>query len=105
MNTPQSFGARGVPESFLDRFGGQVAAILSGFDRIRFRATLRVLFVPAMMEAYLRACRVLLKDFKGFALNVSGRIKAAAYASAKAAGRPGSLSAQPGNPGRPRSRR
>ena len=88
MNTQRPIGAHGVPESFLNRFGDQVAAILSGFDRIRFRATLRVLFVPALMEGYLRACHVLLKDFKGFALEVSARIKAAAYASAKAAGRP-----------------
>lgn len=88
MNTQRPIGADGVPASFLSRFGDQVAAILCGFDRLRFRATLRVLFVPALMESYLSACHVLLKDFKGYALEVSGRIKSAAYASAKAAGRP-----------------
>jgi hypothetical protein len=42
----------GVPESFYSKFGQYVTAVLSGFDRIRFRATLRVLYQPAMMEPY-----------------------------------------------------
>ena len=40
----------GVPESFYSKFGHHVTAILSGFDRIRFRGTLRMLFEPPMME-------------------------------------------------------
>jgi hypothetical protein len=42
----------GVPESFYSKFGQYVTAVLSGFDRIRFRATLRVLYQPATMEPY-----------------------------------------------------
>src|SRR5260370_38547202 len=36
----------GLPKSFLNRFGEQVTGILSGLDRVRFRATLRPLFCP-----------------------------------------------------------
>ena len=88
MNNQSPLCARGVPESFLGRFGSQVSGVLSGFDRLRFRATLRILFVPAILGNYLNACHVLLKDFKTYALGVRARVKAAAYASAKAAGRP-----------------
>ena len=78
----------GVPDSFLNNFGRHVTAILAGFDRLRFRATLRLLFVARGMEAYLNACHVLIKDFKAFAEATTARIKAAAYAAARAAGRP-----------------
>jgi hypothetical protein len=78
----------GVPEAFLTKFGQHVTAVLSGFDRLRFRATLRMLFVPAKMELYLNVCHVLIKNFKTFAEATTARIKAAAYASAQAAGRP-----------------
>ena len=78
----------GVADTFLNKFGGDVTAVLSGFDRLRFRATLRMLFVPAKMEIYLSACHVLLKNFKPFAEATTAKIKAAAYASARAAGRP-----------------
>jgi hypothetical protein len=53
----------GVPESFYSKFGQHVTAVLSGFDRIRFRATLRLLYRPAMMDRYLGYCGVKLKDF------------------------------------------
>lgn len=78
----------GVPDAFLTKFGRDVTAVLAGFDRLRFRATLRLLFVPAIMEAYLNACHVLIKNFKTFAEATTARIKAAAYASAQTAGRP-----------------
>lgn len=40
------------------------------------------------MEAYLNACRVLIKDFGAFAQGLTARLKAAACASAEPAGRP-----------------
>jgi hypothetical protein len=61
---------------------------LSGFDRLRLRGTLRHLFQPTVMEAYLNACRVLIKDFDAFAQGLTARLKAAAYAAAEQAGRP-----------------
>ena len=88
MNNPTLGSTHGVPDSFLHQFGRDVTAVLAGFDRLRFRATLRLLFVPAKMEAYLSACHILLKNFKTFAEATTARLKAAAYASAQAAGRP-----------------
>jgi hypothetical protein len=96
--TPTS--AHGVPDSFLCKFGREVTAVLSGFDRLRFRATLRLLFVPAKMEAYLSACHVLIKDFKTFAEVTTAKIKAAAYASAQSAGRPAAICPAPRSPRR-----
>ena len=78
----------GVPPAFLNRFGGSITGVLSGFDRLRLRGTLRHLFQPTVMEAYLNACRILIKDFGTFAQGLTGRIKAAAYASAEQAGCP-----------------
>jgi len=77
-----------VPPAFLNRFGDSITGVLSGFDRLRLRGTLRHLFQPTVMEAYLNACRVLIKDFGTFAQGLTARIKAAAYASAEQAGRP-----------------
>ena len=78
----------GVPPAFLNRFGTSITGVLSGFDRLRLRGTLRHLFQPTVMEAYLNACRVLIKDFGTFAQGLTARIKTAAYASAEQAGRP-----------------
>jgi hypothetical protein len=65
----------GVPESFYSKFGQYVTGVLSGFDRIRFRATLWPLFCPEGPEVYLNHCKVLIKHFKGFAQGISDRIK------------------------------
>lgn len=70
------------------KFGSYVTAILSGFDRIRFRGVLRLLFIPREMDFYLTRCGVLIKDFKAFAEALTGRVKTAAYQAASAAGRP-----------------
>ncbi len=78
----------GVPPAFLNRFGDSITGVLSGFDRLRLRGTLRHLFQPTVMEAYLNACRVLIKDFGTFAQGLTTRIKAAAYATAEQSGRP-----------------
>src|SRR6266436_8647271 len=77
-----------VPESFLTKFGSYITAVLSGFDRIRFRGVLRLLFKPLEMDFYLSRCGVLIKDFKAFAEELTGRVKAAAYQAACAVGRP-----------------
>jgi hypothetical protein len=76
LSTPRPHG---VPESFYSKFGQYVTGVLSGFDRIRFRATLRPLFCPEGPEVYLNHCQVLIKHFKGFAQGISDRIKKLAY--------------------------
>jgi hypothetical protein len=88
MNDQTSSVAPGVPPAFLNRFGQAVTGVLSGFDRLRLRGTLRHLFQPTVMEAYLNACHILIKDFGTFAQGLTTRIKAAAYARAEEAGRP-----------------
>jgi len=78
----------GVPKDFITKFGQKIVGIVSGFDRIRFRGTLRLLFQPLAMERYLCSCGVLIKGFKAFALSVTAKVKAAAYSAAAQAKRP-----------------
>ena len=78
----------GVPDAFLSKFGKNVTGILSGFDRLRFRGTLGLLFQPKAMEVYLQRCHVLIKHFKSFAQQWTDQIKAKAYQAAEKAKRP-----------------
>src|SRR5258708_23496908 len=80
--------SHGVPESFYSKFGQHITSVLSGFDRIRFRATLRMLYQPSMMDRYLAYCGVGFNKFKAFAESTTAKIKAAAYLAAALAGRP-----------------
>ena len=95
MNNHTPTSGHGVPDAFLNKFGPHVTGILSGFDRLRFRGTLRMLFDPAKMELYLSVCGVLIKEFKTFAEGLTQRVKAAAYQAAHTAGRPVRYLAQP----------
>jgi len=78
----------GAPSAFVSKFGRYVTGILSGFDRLRFHGTLRMLFQPEVMEIYLLRRGVLLKDFKPFALKLTAQVKQLAIDTATAAGRP-----------------
>jgi hypothetical protein len=78
----------GAPESFLTKFGQKITGVLSGFDRVLFRGTLRLLFQPGSMESYLATCGVLIKDFRSFAEGITRRVKALAYEAATKQGRP-----------------
>lgn len=64
-----------LPPAFLVRGGGALTGVLSGFDRLRLRGTLRHLFQPTAMEAYRNACRVLIE-----------RLRAVRQVAAQAAG-------------------
>ena len=75
-------------ERFVTRHAGRIAGILSGFDRMIFRGTLRSLSYPAGLEAFLATRRVLLKDFGRFAQRVSDRVKQHAETLARTQGRP-----------------
>lgn len=88
MKTNALTAQAGAPQSFLTKFGQYITGILCGFDRLRFRATQRLLFQPNSMEAYLTVCGVLIKHFKNFAEGITQRVKAAAYQAATKAGRP-----------------
>lgn len=75
-------------ERFLQRHAGGVVGVLSGFDRVLFRGTLRSLSYVAGMEAFLCSQRVLYKNFSGFAQQLSEQVKAQAEAIARQHGRP-----------------
>jgi len=49
--------------SFAIKHSSHVIGILSGFDGLRLRGTLRQLYCSTVMEAYLSACHVLIKGF------------------------------------------
>lgn len=74
--------------SFLARHGADVTGVISGFDRVRLRASLRHLYQPSFMRRYLSAADVLLKDFAGYVSGWSERVRAATHAFAAQHGRP-----------------
>jgi len=75
-------------EQFLAKHGANVTGVISGFDRLRLRASLRWLYQPSFMKRYLCEARVLLKDFGSYATGLSNRIRAAAHAFAAHEHRP-----------------
>ena len=75
-------------ESFVTRHASEVKGTLSGFDRVRFRGTLRWLANLNGMGTWLSHTSVLLKDFKDYAMGLTNRIKEAAQELAENAGRP-----------------
>jgi hypothetical protein len=83
-----AFSQGGLPKVFMDRFGQHVTGFISGFDRLRFRATLRPLFQPGGLEIYLYSCKVLLKDFAKFAKELTDQIRQAAYSHFQQLGLP-----------------
>ena len=75
-------------QTFLQRFGGIVLGVLSGFDRLVFKGKLRQLYSPNGMNCYLAANHVLRKDFKAHARTVTDRVvQASLVAQAKELGR------------------
>jgi hypothetical protein len=74
--------------AFVQKHSAVVTGVLSGFDRLVFRGTLRGLHGIPVMEQYLRTVGVLLKDFGKHVQRATGWIKQATIAQAAAAGRP-----------------
>src|SRR6266550_817005 len=75
-------------ERFLMRHGDRIAGILSGFDRLLFRGTLRSIAYVKGLDIFLSSHRVLYKDFGTFAAGVSEQLKAHAEALAAKERRP-----------------
>jgi hypothetical protein len=75
-------------ERFLQRHSGRLVGVLSGFDRILLRGTLRSLSYVAGMDAFLGSQHVLYKDFGAFAERLSEQVKAQAVAIAQQHQRP-----------------
>jgi hypothetical protein len=87
VKTKETSSQDGLPKKFHTRFGEHVTGYLSGLDRVRFRATLRALYCPNGPGVYLNYCKVLIKNFKGFAQSISDRVKKLAYDTFQQAGR------------------
>ncbi len=75
-------------KQFMTKYAGKIKGVLSGFDRLVFRGTLRSLCYVGGLEAYLRHVDVLLKDFGRHVEEVSSQVKAAALMWASESGRP-----------------
>lgn len=75
-------------QGFLKRHEDRVVGVLSGFDRLLFRGTLRCLEYQDGVEAFLATHRVLIKDFGKFAEGLSHEVKEHAKAYAQERGRP-----------------
>lgn len=82
-------------KSFLQKHASSVIGVLSGFDRLVFRGTLRGISYPEGMAKYLSAMRVLLKDFGTHAGQVTKRVKDASLALAIELDRPVKYLASP----------
>jgi hypothetical protein len=75
-------------ERFLQQHREDVMGVLSGFDRLLFRGTLRSISYADGLDRFLGAARVKYKEFGRFAAKLSDRLKDRAEAMALAAGRP-----------------
>lgn len=75
-------------ERFLQAHRDHVTGVLSGFDRMRFRGTLRLVANAAGLGALLRYLGILLKDFKDYAQGITDELKMASLRLALATGRP-----------------
>lgn len=73
---------------FVSRFQSVITGVLSGFDRLVFRGTLRPLLRPDGMHWFLHDAGIPLLDFGDFAASTSERVKEVALAAARDAGRP-----------------
>ena len=74
--------------SFVLKHAPRVIGILSGFDRLRLRGTLRQLYCATVMEACLNACRILIKDFGQLVERTTAAVKERAKALAQQTARP-----------------
>jgi hypothetical protein len=75
-------------ERFIERHRDRVIGVLSGFDRVLFRGTLRSISYLNGMCTFLHSHGILYKNFGVFAEGLSGRIKRQAEAMAATHGRP-----------------
>jgi hypothetical protein len=62
-------------QRFIQRFADNITGVLSGWDRVRFRGTLRRIANLRGMGSFLYERSVLLKDFKGWALGLTQTLR------------------------------
>jgi hypothetical protein len=73
---------------FLARYADDVLGMLSGFDRLRLRGTLRRIANVQGMASFLGQQHILFKDFGEYVHDATTRVKQASEAVATAQGRP-----------------
>jgi len=74
-------------KEFIAKFSSHLLGVLSGFDRVLIRGSLRAICYPEGMMRYLSATSILLKDFGRHVEAASERLKAASQARAAQLGR------------------
>jgi len=74
--------------AFIEKHSKSIIGVLSGWDRIVFRGTLRLVANLAGMNAYLCHIGILMKDFKQYALDKTAQLIQSSSARVEAAGRP-----------------
>ena len=75
-------------QKFIANHRDQISGVLSGFDRLVVRGTLRSIAHTLGMNQYLWSNQILLKDFGSHVEQFSQRLKAASLNEAHATGRP-----------------
>lgn len=73
--------------SFIQQQAGRVWGVLSGFDRVRFRGTVRLLAGVAGLASFLAYRRILLKEFDAFVEDVRDEVEASVVQVATKAGK------------------
>jgi hypothetical protein len=75
-------------KTFVAKHAEKITGVLSGFDRMLFRGTLRELSYAAGMTQFLSIARVLRKNFGAFCDTVTMQLREASLAAAEKLGRP-----------------
>jgi len=75
-------------QQFIAKHQDQISGLLSGFDRLVLRGTLRSIAHAQGMNQYLWSNHILLRDFGAHVEQVSQQLKAASLAEAVTVGRP-----------------
>jgi hypothetical protein len=75
-------------ERFRERHASRILGVLSGFDRLLFRGTLRSICYVNGLDIFLSSHHVLYKNFGAFVEKLSARLKTHAQALAAQHGRP-----------------
>ncbi len=75
-------------QEFLSRYADKIIGVLSGFDRLVLRGTLRQLAYPEGLDRFLRYQHVLLKHFGSWAERLTEQVRTASEQVASTAHRP-----------------
>ena len=72
----------------MELYGGKIAGVISGWDRVRFRGTVRWLASLGGLGSYMASHGILLKDFGNWAEKITEAIRSACAARAEDLGIP-----------------